>query len=306
MIRITRHLAATLLPILCLPLQAGEEAVWHTDFAAAEKKAAKENKDLLIHFAGSDWCGWSMKLGKEVFHQAAFSEKASKEYILVRLDFPRRKALAPELVQQNAVLKKKYNVTSHPTVILCDPAGRPYARIGYKAGGPEKYLTHLEKLKTRKAERDTAFALAEGLEGKEKARALEKALASVPRTSLSYYEQEIATVHAADPDDVSGFYNRYLIQKTALELRRIAMPLTIKGKHQELIQEVEKYILEHKLEGEALQTAMLFKLTSHYLSKNQAATLKCADEIIAINDINTPGRYAAMFKKRIKNRSIKK
>ena len=35
---------------------AGDE--WMTDFEAAKKKAAAENKSLLVDFTGSDWCGW--------------------------------------------------------------------------------------------------------------------------------------------------------------------------------------------------------------------------------------------------------
>ena len=56
---------------------------WMTDFEAAKEKAKKEGKDLLIDFTGSDWCGWCIKLSKEVFEQEAFKKEAPQSFILV-------------------------------------------------------------------------------------------------------------------------------------------------------------------------------------------------------------------------------
>lgn len=294
------YLAGTLLPLLffTLPLQAKDD-IWHTDFAAAKQKAAQENKDLLVHFTGSDWCGWCMKLNKEVFHDKALAKAINKDFILVQIDFPRRKELLPELSQQNVILKKKYNITGYPTVMLCDALGRPYAKTGYRKGGAAPYIAHINKLQERKKTRDTALALAENLEGPEKARTLEKALSIVPSAALSFYEKEIAAIAAADPDDVSGFYTRYQIQKTTIALGHIVKPLFKDRDYAKIIVEVDNYIRQHQLKNESLQTALLFKLSSHYLSKDYEAALKIANQIITINDVNRPGRYSSMIKKRI-------
>ena len=50
---------------------------WSSDFAAAKKEAAASNKDLLVDFTGSDWCGWCIKLDKEVFSQEPFKAGAN-------------------------------------------------------------------------------------------------------------------------------------------------------------------------------------------------------------------------------------
>ena len=39
---------------------------WSEDFAAAQKTAEKEKKLILLAFSGSDWCGWCVKMDKEV------------------------------------------------------------------------------------------------------------------------------------------------------------------------------------------------------------------------------------------------
>ena len=64
---------------------------WMTDFDAAVKKATAENKKLLVDFSGSDWCGWCIKLDEEVFSKQEFIDEASKQFIFVLLDFPRKK-----------------------------------------------------------------------------------------------------------------------------------------------------------------------------------------------------------------------
>lgn len=40
---------------------------WLTDFKQAQEQAKKDKKLLLLDFTGSDWCGWCIKLEREVF-----------------------------------------------------------------------------------------------------------------------------------------------------------------------------------------------------------------------------------------------
>ena len=49
---------------------------WITDYEAAKKQAAKEGKDILMDFTGSDWCGWCIKLKDEVFSTPEFKSWA--------------------------------------------------------------------------------------------------------------------------------------------------------------------------------------------------------------------------------------
>ncbi len=57
--------------ILVTSLAASEDH-WLTDYSKALEKAKTENKKVLMDFTGSDWCGWCMKLHKEVFSQKEF------------------------------------------------------------------------------------------------------------------------------------------------------------------------------------------------------------------------------------------
>ena len=56
-----------------------KKVVWMTDFKAAKELAAKENKVLLVDFSGSDWCGWCVKMEKEIYSQKKFINEAKKK-----------------------------------------------------------------------------------------------------------------------------------------------------------------------------------------------------------------------------------
>jgi len=129
---------------LGLAASARAEQTWSTDIAAAKAQAAKEGKKLLLDFTGSDWCGYCMKLDAEVFTTPEFSA-FSKGYILVRLDYPRKKELPPAEKEQNAALQSQYKIQGFPTVIVADVSGHELKRAeGYNPGsGPVAYLGQL-------------------------------------------------------------------------------------------------------------------------------------------------------------------
>jgi len=121
---------------------------WETDFAAASKQAKADGKYMLLDFTGSDWCGWCIKLDREVFAKDEFKAFAKTDLVPVMLDFPRRKKLAPELAQQNRSLAAKYAVRGYPTILVLSPDGDLVQKTGYRRGGPEAYVTHLQQIIT--------------------------------------------------------------------------------------------------------------------------------------------------------------
>lgn len=120
---------------------------WETDFEKAKARAKTENKHILMDFSGSDWCGWCIRLDKEVFSQKAFQEYAEKNLVLVLVDFPRDKSKqSDELKKQNDALLKQFGVRGFPTVFILDSEGKALAKTGYQDGGAEAYVEHIKKL----------------------------------------------------------------------------------------------------------------------------------------------------------------
>ena len=120
---------------------------WFTSYELAQKEASSKNRLLLMDFTGSDWCGWCIMLDKEVFSKPEFKEYASKNLVLLELDFPRSKKMPPDTAKQNERLAVKYGIQGFPTVVVFDSNGKPLGALGYQAGGPQAFIAQLEKLR---------------------------------------------------------------------------------------------------------------------------------------------------------------
>lgn len=119
---------------------------WETDFAKASAQAGKSGLYMLLDFSGSDWCGWCMKLDREVFSKSAFKAYAKKNLVCVLVDFPQQKHQSKKLKAQNSELAEKYGIKGFPSVIILSPNGDLVARTGYQEGGAEKYVAYLSEV----------------------------------------------------------------------------------------------------------------------------------------------------------------
>ena len=129
-------------------LQAGA-AEWMTDLPKAQAKAKAEKKLVMLDFTGSDWCGWCIKLHKEVFSKPEFEEYAKKNLVLVEVDFPRGKQQTEELKKANQQLQKKYGIQGYPTIIVLNGEGGKAGELGYMPGGPKAFIGKLDELKKK-------------------------------------------------------------------------------------------------------------------------------------------------------------
>ena len=127
----------------------GFHALWLEDYRVALERSESENKPVLINFAGSDWCKPCIKLTREVFETPVFEEFAKGQLVLLLLDFPRLKKnkLTKQQTQHNEQMAAKYNQEGvFPLVVLIDPAGEIIAKTGYRQGGADSYIQHLNSL----------------------------------------------------------------------------------------------------------------------------------------------------------------
>ena len=128
-------------------LQAGAgELQWNTDLAKAQAQAKKENKLVMLDFTGSDWCGWCIKLNKDVFSTQEFADYAKKNLVLVEVDFPRHKELAADQKKANQALQEKYKIEGYPTIIVLNPEGKKLGDLGYM-NSPKPFIKKLDDLK---------------------------------------------------------------------------------------------------------------------------------------------------------------
>ena len=120
---------------------------WSADLPQAQAKAKAEGKSVLIHFTGSDWCGWCMKLRKDVFTKVEFEQYARSNLVLVAIDFPKRKLLPPTAQAVNQRVAEQYQVQGFPTLILVAGNGDRLGTVNYGHGGARTFLAEVEKLR---------------------------------------------------------------------------------------------------------------------------------------------------------------
>lgn len=137
-----------LLFAVCVPpsTQAAAVATWLTDLPKAQAQAKAEGKFVLLNFTGSDWCGWCIKLRKEVFLKPEFEDYAKTNLVLVEIDFPKRKPQPAPLQKANQELAQQFEVQGYPTLIVLDSQGKKLGRVSYASGGAKAFLAELAKL----------------------------------------------------------------------------------------------------------------------------------------------------------------
>jgi len=131
-----------------------QELEWHTDLQKAMAVSTKTKKPLLMFFTGSDWCGWCMRLQKEVMKTPEFTAWAKENVVLLELDFPKRTEQSQELKTQNAQLNSFFQVRGYPTVWFANVEKTKEGKIsfdalgstGYVAGGPSAWLDGANKI----------------------------------------------------------------------------------------------------------------------------------------------------------------
>ena len=152
-----KKIVITLFLILgSLTIQA-QELTWQTNINKAMEISKKSKKPLFLFFTGSDWCGWCIRLQKEVFKTPEFEKWAKDNVVLVELDFPSRTPQEPEIKKQNAELQQTFAVQGYPTVwfvnatlsdgkINMDKLGS----TGYLAGGPKVWVDNANSILKKK------------------------------------------------------------------------------------------------------------------------------------------------------------
>jgi protein disulfide-isomerase len=102
---------------------------------------------MLLFFTGSDWCGWCIRLQKEVLKTPEFASWAKQNVVLVELDYPRSKPQTNEIKQQNSQLQQIFAIQGYPTVhfaTVTETKGKinfnSLGNTGYVSGGPSAWL----------------------------------------------------------------------------------------------------------------------------------------------------------------------
>jgi thioredoxin-related protein len=272
--------------------------IWHRDYASAMNEARTENKKLLIVFTGTDWIEICGKFYDEILGDPAFIETVSAKFALLKLEYPKDNVLPREEAAQKAVLREAYRVRGFPTVVLTDAAGRPFGLNGYQPLAPKEYGEQILAINAVHEEGLAVAKKATELSGEEKAKGLSRAIPDLPGALVArFYRPEIEAVLAADPEDslkLAGPFRKLLAEADySKEIQKLAR----ESKWTEMIAVTDRHIAAQKLDGDALQGALLNRAGFERRAGKEEAATATLRQIVAIDAKSAPGEEAARFLK---------
>ena len=246
-------------------------AEWMTDLEAAKAKAAAENKAVLVDFTGSDWCGWCIRLRKQVLDTPAFETYAKDKFVLMEVDVPQNPKFDQKLLQRNRQICDQYNVSGFPTILVITPKGDVVGGFsGYVASTAEA----AEPLNAALANA-ALLAKADTQQGSEQVATLTKAYNSLPEDVQENAAALRQRIIALDTNDTSGMkrLQRVKDQRDALQ-RDISNAQTAA----EAIAIVDKALPTAEPENKAGMLQIKFQIM--FMSAQTVDDIKAAAEVM--------------------------
>ena len=125
---------------------------WLVSLEEANALSVKTGKPIMANFTGTDWCGWCIKLRKEVFDTKEFKDWAKENVVLLELDFPRKLQLPDNIKAQNQQMQQALGVRGYPTIWFFTLTNNDKGQIninglgktGYVKGGPAAFISVAE------------------------------------------------------------------------------------------------------------------------------------------------------------------
>jgi len=111
------------------------DSLMFLDISKAQIYAAEHEKNILIVFAGSDWCRPCIQFKKEILESEDFISYATSDLIILYLDFPAKKInkLPIKQITHNENLAEKYNPQgAFPKIILVDKDAKILGNLDFK------------------------------------------------------------------------------------------------------------------------------------------------------------------------------
>jgi len=274
-------------------LRAEDAVVWHTDYRSAVDEAREGKKKLLIVFTGVEWIDICRTFQDDILSKPAFMATVSTQFSLLNLEYPKDNKLPRQEAVQKSLLRDAYRVKGFPTVVMTDLQGRPFGLNGFQPVSPEEYAQQILDIDLAHEEKLVALTEAKTLEGAAKAKRISEGLPDLPGNLLArYYRPELEEVIAADADDslnLSAGFKRLIVD---LDYSQKMEELARSSKWVEMEELSDRYMADNKLEGVALQKALLNKAGVLGLQKKTGDLRKTLDRVVVIDPTSDPGMRA--------------
>ncbi len=183
------------------------EIEWMTDLEEAGKKAAQENKLLLVEFTGSDWCRYCILQKKNVLDKPAFAEWANKHCVAVEIDIPHdaSRVGGEAKKEANKQICEDYAISSFPSLMLMTPERVLIGGYNGAQTTPQAAIAALEKHFPLAKELQTAMQQS----GAERAVALNAIYSRLPEDIRKGNFRLMELIALDDPENLTGIQDTY-------------------------------------------------------------------------------------------------
>lgn len=206
---------------------------WIADYAEAQQLASKQGKDLLLFFSREDADGVSTQLRTSILDTPAFVDAASKDYVLVHLDYSDSRMMSVQVAEDATEAEKKaaeaampqlekdietamsFSVDggAMPVLLLTTAQGYVYGTIAYDSSvtTPEQFLAVIDG---NKESRDKIRALVKAIDestGVDKLNAIDSLYEATDPAYTSPLSGLYTMAAELDPNNESGKRGKYAI-----------------------------------------------------------------------------------------------
>ena len=114
--------------------------------AEAFQEAEQLDRNILLVFAGSDWCAPCMRFEKTVLSESNFQQFSSDHLVVLKADFPQRKSQTAALREQNDRLAETYNPKGiFPYILLLRPERTVMASLLYTNQSSAEFINEIKR-----------------------------------------------------------------------------------------------------------------------------------------------------------------
>lgn len=141
-----------LLGVFCFQINAQtEELEWFTNIDAAKEYATAHKTNIMMVFAGSDWCKPCIQFKKDILEAADFQKWGKNKLIILYLDFPARKKnkLTEDQTAHNEALAERFNKSGiFPNILLMNNNEKILANPKFKNQSPAQFVHQMDTFLT--------------------------------------------------------------------------------------------------------------------------------------------------------------
>lgn len=117
-------------------------ATTHSDetLSKLQRQSAEENKLIMVHFTGSDWCASCKVFQQEVMNQEQVKSEISSNFIYYKSDYTLRKKMTAEEQKRHDFLMENLNYEgTYPLIVICDKDFKPLKSV-QRTKLPQEFL----------------------------------------------------------------------------------------------------------------------------------------------------------------------